>query len=162
MNKILVVYYSRTGRTRQIAEAIAARLNADIEPIQDGGRRMGVRGYLRSLLEAMQNRVIHISAPTKDPSAYELTILGTPVWAQQMCSPMRAYITGQRQSFKKIAVFCTQGGSGGSKVADHIVELCGRGPAAATLVLNEAEIEESTFAAKLNGFIQSLSQAKAV
>lgn len=160
MSSILVVYYSRTGRTRRIAEAIAARLPVDIEPIQDGGRRSGIRGYLRSLLEAMQNRVIRISPRSKDPSDYDLIILGTPVWAHKMCSPMRAYITAQQQQFRKIAVFCTQGGSGGSKVADKVAELCGRRPAA-TLVLNEDEIEKNTFAAKLDGFIQSLSQAKA-
>ncbi len=160
MGRILVVYYSRTGRTQQIAEAIAAQLNADIEPIRDGGRRLGFRGYLRSLLEAMQKRVIRISAPTKDPSAYDLTILGTPVWARNMCSPMRAYISAQRHRFKRIAVFCTQGGSGGTAVADKIAELCARRPAA-TLVLNEDEIKENQFSANLDRFAQSLSQAKA-
>jgi menaquinone-dependent protoporphyrinogen IX oxidase len=160
LSKILVVYYSRTGRTRQIAEAIAAQLNADIEPIQDGGQRLGIRGYLRSLLEAMQNRGVRILAPTKDPSQYDLTILGTPVWAHNMCPPLRAYITSQQQRFRKIAVFCTQGRSGGSKVAGQIAESCGRSPAA-TLVLNEDEIEKNQFATKLDGFIQSLSQAKA-
>ncbi len=160
MSKILIVYYSRTGHTRQIAEAIAAQLKADIEPIQDGRQRLGIRGYLRSLLEAMQSRLIRISAPAKDPAQYDLTVLGTPVWAQNMCSPMRAYISAQRQRFKGVAVFCTQGGSGGGKVAGQVAEMCGRSPAA-TLILNDDEIGKNQFAAKLDGFAQSLLQAKA-
>ncbi len=160
MRRILVVYYSRTGRTRQIAEAIAAQLSADIEPIQDGGQRLGTRGYLRSLLEAIQNRGVRILAPTKNPSDYDLIVLGTPVWAHNMCTPMRAYIKAQQQRFREIAVFCTQGGSGGSKVAGQVAESCGRSPVA-TLVLNEDEIKKNQFATKLDGFIQSILQTKA-
>ena len=43
----------------------------------------------------------------------DLIILGTPVWAHNMCSPMRSYITAQKERFRAIAVLCTQGGSGG-------------------------------------------------
>lgn len=157
MSRILVVYFSRTGRTRQIADAIAAQLNAEIEPIRDSGHRSGIWGYLRSLQEAMRHRVVPISVPTKNPSDYDLTILGTPVWAHNMCSPLRSYITSQQQCLRKIAVFCTQGGSGGSKVAGQVAELCGHGPLA-TLVLNEDEIRKNQFAAKLAGFVKSLTE----
>lgn len=160
MRRILVVYFSRTGRTRQIAEAVAGRLSADIEPVQDVEDRSGIWGYLRSMQEAMQHRVIDAEAPTKDPSDYDLIILGTPVWAHNMCSPMRSYITAQKERFRAIAVFCTQGGSGGSEVAGQIAELCGRTPVA-ILVLNESEIKKNQFAAKLNGFVKSAAPAKA-
>src|SRR5665213_1966161 len=109
MKRILVVYYSRTGRTRQIAEAIAGRLGADIECVQDLVNRSGVWGYLRSLQEALKQRVIHTEKPVNDPSGYDLVILGTPVWAHSLCSPMRSYITEQKAKFGAFAVFCTQG-----------------------------------------------------
>ena len=44
--KVLVVYYSRTGNTKFVAEAIAQSLEADIEEIKDGKNRMGVFGFL--------------------------------------------------------------------------------------------------------------------
>ena len=160
MSRILVVYYSRTGRTRQIAEAIATQLNAETESIQDIGQRSGIRGYIRSLLEAVQNHAIRIAPPAKDPSEYDLIILGTPVWAHKMCSPVRAYVTAQQKRFKKIAVFCTQGGSGGDKVVGQVGDLCGHSPAA-TLVLNDDDIGNNRFTAKLDVFVQSLAQAKA-
>jgi len=108
MGRTLIVYYSRTGRTRQIAAAIGAQLNADIEPIEDQGRRMGIWGYLRSAQEAMQHRLVRVTAATKNPADYDLVVLGTPVWARNMCSPMRSYIVAQRGRLKEIAVFCTQ------------------------------------------------------
>ena len=38
-SKVLVVYYSRTGATRRLAEALAKALQADIEPIIDRKNR---------------------------------------------------------------------------------------------------------------------------
>jgi len=158
--KTLVVYFSRTGRTRQIAEAVAGRLGADIECIPDVGNRSGIWGYIRSLREAMQHRIINSGAPKKNPSDYDLIIVGTPVWAHNMCSPLRSYITTQKQRFRTVAVICTQGGSGASKVVGDIATLCGRTPAG-TLVLSEREIKQDQFAAKLDGFIKSITLANA-
>ncbi len=108
----------------------------------------------------MQQRVINIGAPNKNPSDYDLIILGTPVWAHNMCSPLRSYITAQKERFRAIAVLCTQGGSGASKVVGDIATLCGRTPVG-TLVLNEREIEKDQFTAKLDGFIKSVTLAQA-
>ena len=44
--KNLVVYYSRTGRTKKIAKEIQERLNADIEEIHDVKNREGILGWL--------------------------------------------------------------------------------------------------------------------
>jgi flavodoxin len=158
--KVLVVYFSRTGNTRQIAQAMTGPLSADLECVQDGRTRSGIWGYVRSLHEAMRQRVISIGVPTKDPSEYDLIILGTPVWAHNMCSPMRSYITAQKERFKAIAVFCTQGGSGASKVIGDMAKLCGRTPLA-SLVLDEREIKNGQFTAKLGTFIKSVKFAQA-
>jgi flavodoxin len=158
--KTLVVYFSRTGHTRQVAQAIADRLGADIECVADLGNRSGVWGYIRSLREAMQQRVINIGAAGKNPSDYDLIILGTPVWAHNMCSPLRSYIMAQKQKFRAVAVLCTQGGSGAGKVVGDVARLCGRTPAGA-LVLDEREIKQGQAAAKLDAFIKSVTLAPA-
>jgi flavodoxin len=46
--KMLVVYYSRGGNTRAVAEEIARALGgADLEEIRDAADRSGWRGYLK-------------------------------------------------------------------------------------------------------------------
>ncbi|MEM3692877.1 MAG: hypothetical protein QXI39_02505 [Candidatus Bathyarchaeia archaeon] len=40
--KTLVVYYSRTGNTRKVAESIAQILGSDIEEVLDERKRTGV------------------------------------------------------------------------------------------------------------------------
>jgi hypothetical protein len=45
--KSLVVFYSRTGNARFVAQTIAARVSADIEEVIDLKKRSGIIGYLR-------------------------------------------------------------------------------------------------------------------
>jgi len=52
--KTLVVYYSRSGTTRKIAEALSEALNANIEEIVEANGRAGFFDYVCSLVEAIQ------------------------------------------------------------------------------------------------------------
>jgi flavodoxin len=55
--KILIVYYSRTGRTKKIAEKIQYRLNADIDEISDTKNRAGILGWLSAGRDAGSRRL---------------------------------------------------------------------------------------------------------
>jgi len=44
--KSLVVYYSRTGNARFVAETIAAEVGADVEEVLDLKKRSGPLGFL--------------------------------------------------------------------------------------------------------------------
>lgn len=146
--RTLVVYFSRTGYTRKVAEALAAAGDADVEAIREAHNRSGLLGYLRSAFEALRKRHVRILPPERDPSRYELVVLGTPVWAQNMCSPMRAYIAANKGKLRQVALFCTQGGSGAEKVLEDMAELCGRRPIA-SLALSDGEIKRGRYVDKL-------------
>ncbi len=57
--------------------------------------------------EALKESEPPIHSPSKDPSEYDLVILGTPVWAGKMSSPLRSYIKTTAGKFKTVAFFCT-------------------------------------------------------
>jgi flavodoxin len=160
MPNALVVYFSRTGYTRKIAEEIAGRCGADVEAIEDVRSRAGFFGYLRSAREAYRKLPVEIRPMAKNPSDYDLVILGTPVWAGNVASPMRAYLAARGGELKQVAVFCTQGGSGAEKVLNDMAQLCGRKPVA-SVVLNDAEIRRRSHAVKLDGFLAALPLPKA-
>jgi flavodoxin len=44
--KALIVYYSRTGRTKKIAKEIQLGIKAEIEEIKDSKNRKGILGWL--------------------------------------------------------------------------------------------------------------------
>jgi flavodoxin len=155
MSKILVVYYSWTGHTRQIAEAIASELGADIEAICEARPRSGWFAYLYSAWEVLREHVVPIKVLEKDPFAYDLIVLGTPVWAGRMSTPVRSYVAQERHKFSRIALFCTEGGANGEKALAQIAQLCGKEPAA-TLVVTEADLKSGAFRQKVTDFTKAL------
>ncbi|MFX1250283.1 MAG: flavodoxin family protein [Promethearchaeota archaeon] len=78
--KPIVVYYSRTGTTRNVAERIASSLECDIEEILDPTNRRGLKGWLRCGREAMNKHLAPIEELNSNLSDYNRIIIGTPVW----------------------------------------------------------------------------------
>lgn len=154
--KILVVYYSRTGITKKVAERIASALGADKEEIIDKSNRSGVMGYLRSGKEAVKKILADIEPVKIDPSAYDLVIIGTPVWAATMSSPVRSYLTTQKGKIPRVAFFATQGGEGASRAIEQMAELAAL-PAKAGLAVMTKEVVRDDYQAKLEKFISELN-----
>jgi flavodoxin len=156
MGRILVVYYSRTGNTRTIAGELVSALKADVDQIDDRRDRCGIFGYLRCAREALQKRTVELVPPAYDPAPYDVVVLGTPVWAGNVSSPVRSYIAAHRAELGQVAFFCTQGGSGAAKVFRDMEELCGRSPLA-TLTVDEREIEKRSYAQRLRQFAAAVA-----
>jgi flavodoxin len=155
----LVVYFSRTGYTRLVANEIAMALGADTEELQEPQPRSGVLGYFRSAREALRGTLPELKRGYANPSDYELVVLGTPIWASHVSSPIRAYIAAHKNDLNQVAFFCTEGGSGARKVFREMADLCGRSPLA-TLELKDGEIDKRKYAGKLPQFIAALGMQK--
>lgn len=77
--KTLVVFYSRTGITRKVAETIARILSGDVEEIFAREDRSDFSGFDLSREEAVLKKPAAIKATKRDPARYDLTIVGTPI-----------------------------------------------------------------------------------
>jgi flavodoxin len=144
--KTLILYYSRTGTTKIAAEKIAAALCADIEEIIDKKDRSGPMGWILSGRDAMKKNLTETGPLKKILSAYDLVVVGTPVWAGTMTPAIRTVLAEQKQNLKKLAFFTTQGGANEQKVFNDLEELCGLKPIAKmflpTKVVKHNQIEE--------------------
>lgn len=109
MSRTLVVYFSRSGNTRLVAEKLAKVLGADLEPIVDPTPRKGLFGYLRSAFQAVSGAEPDIAAAVHDPSTYDAVFVGSPVWAARLSSPVRTYLNRHRRNFKSVSFFVTCG-----------------------------------------------------
>jgi flavodoxin len=150
--KTLVVYYSRTGTTKKVGQEIAKQLKADEEEIFDVKNRGGLLGWLRSGKEAQKKQLPEIKPAKKNPSNYDLVVIGTPVWAWTLSSPVRTYLSSNK--FKKVAYFCTCGGDPG-KAFEEIDNTAGK-KAIATLVISEKEIKDNSYPKKVKEFVAKL------
>jgi len=159
MQRTLVVHYSRTGHTRAVAEAISAALGADLEEIVEKDKRHGLLGWLRSLRQALAKTPVAIEPAEHRPAAYDLVVFGTPVWAGTISAPVRAYLSAHGAEAKRVAFFCTLGGSGGDKTLVEMAQLCGAKPAA-TLAVTERELRSGALREKVTGFATELAAAR--
>lgn len=153
--KILVVYYSRSGTTRRVADALSTALESSIEEVLETRDRAGFSGYWRSLLEARSKRPADILPGRNDPSAFDLVIVGTPVWAWSVSSPIRAYLSANKQRLPSVAFFCTMGGRGSATAFAQMQEIAGKTPLATCALTardtasDRIDLHLSTFVAEL-------------
>ena len=156
MKKILVVFYSRSGYTRKVAENIAAACEADMEEILDLRPRKGLFGYFRSGYEASKMKLAEIKPTVANPENYDELVLGGPVWAGKMASPIRTYITRHCGKAKAIALFCTYGGSGAEKVLRGMAQLCNK-QALASIAITDDEIKKQRYRDKLEKLVKAVT-----
>lgn len=156
--KPLVVFYSRTGTTKRVGEALAGMLACDSEELVDTQKRSGPLGLMTAGRDARAKKLTTLADIRHDPALYDLVILGTPIWAYTLSSAMRTYITTNKSKFKRVAFFCTQGTQGGAEsqqLFDEMEALCERRPVN-TLALNNEEVKKGTYQDKLRQFADGL------
>jgi len=101
--KILVIFYSRSGKTKKIAEVISEILKSDKEEIFDIKNREGIVGFLSAGSDANLRRLTAIKEIKNNPSLYDLVIIGTPIWSSNISTPTRTYLFLYKEEFKKVA-----------------------------------------------------------
>ena len=137
--KTLIAYYSRTEVTAKVAKDLQKEFGADIEEIKDTKKRSGIIGWIKALYDAIKGVPAKIKPIEKNPSEYDTVIIGTPVWASTMASPILTYITENKEKFKNIAFFCTCGSSGYGETLAKMEEIAAKEPLE-TLFLIKSDI----------------------
>lgn len=154
--KTLLVYYSRTGITKGIAEEISKSIDCDVEEIVDKEKRTGIIGYIKSGYETARNKLPDIEAPKYDLSKYDLLIIGTPVWAGKMSVPVKAYLEQNMDKIPNLACFCTCGGSGIDGTLTGIAEYVKISPLA-SFGLKSADIKSGSYSSVIEKFVNDIN-----
>lgn len=127
--KVLVIYYSQSGKTKRLAEEIAKNFKvagnevelASIEPVEE-------KDYTTNVREAREGVEAKIKPAMTDVSGYDLICVGTPVWSSSPATSVNGYIasiTGIKG--KKVACFAPcGGGSAGSTLEKLRTKLEGK------------------------------------
>lgn len=111
MRDVLCIYYSRTGNTKRVMETIAKEMDAELLALTDGVERSGLRGWLRSGMDAMRKDcpdVLPFETERKLEN-YRLVIIGTPVWAGRCSSVVRSFLKQHGKELDRVAYVLTRG-----------------------------------------------------
>lgn len=158
--KMLVLYYSQTGNTKAVAEAIANKLGADIEEItMVDPYDPDFQATIDRCKKDQEQGILPEIQPVKaDIANYDVIFLGFPVWFGTYAPPVTTFLNSADFSGKKIVPFCTFG-SGGLEssardlaVAEPGAEILpGYGVRAARLEAMPKEVDNFL---KANGFLE--------
>jgi flavodoxin len=155
--KTLVVYYSRTGKTRFVAEKVASELKADIEEVVDLKNRSGRFGFLKAGYDATRGNETKIAKTQKSPSNFELIVVGTPVWNSRPASAISTYLKRTDFAGKKVAIFCTNEGMGEEKAVERTKALISNGDIVGELVISKAFENQEETESKISDWCRKLS-----
>jgi flavodoxin len=122
----LVVYYSLEGNTRFVAGVLAAASGADILELNVlACAPRGFKKYFWGGRQVVMKERPALAPFDKDPAAYDLIWIGTPVWAFSFSPAIRTFFSQIPLRGKKIALFCCSGGGPGPTLSHMEKELAG-------------------------------------
>ena len=124
-NKILIVYYSRTGNTEAIAKHIQELTGADMFKLET------VKAYPEDYRETTEvakeeknkNARPEIKGQVENISQYDTIFIGFPIWWGTHPMAIATFIESYNLEGKTIIPFCTHGGGGVDKGFKDIEKL---------------------------------------
>jgi flavodoxin len=109
--KSLVVYYSLTGKTKLVSQAIAEALSATLVEIKEiKPRKPGPFVYLTGGSAAFMNRGSKINPVDVDLKQYERIFIGSPMWSYRPAPAINSFIYQTNFEGRSIIPFFTMGG----------------------------------------------------
>lgn len=154
----LVVYYSRTGHTRQLAKCIAEVADADLEEITEASDHEGPWGWFKCVLEAAGGFTPRLLDPIEPPAGRDIVFLGGPVWMGRCAPAVRAYARERLHGADRLAFFATQGGSSPQRAWSDL-EALARMPPAARLAIRDRDLGDPTLREQVARFVRTAEQA---
>ena len=134
-SKVLVVYYSASGNTAQVADYIAEETSADTfelvpEEIYTDADLNWTNRNSRVSREHDDESLRNISLVNATPDNwddYEVVFVGYPIWWGIAAWPVNEFITSNDFSGKTVIPFCTSSSSGLGQSGDLLEEMAGSG-----------------------------------
>jgi len=123
--KELVVYYSKTGTTKKVADAVISGKECDFDELRYDEKAKTV-------------------SQAHDPSEYERVILLAPVWAFSLAEPMKLYLAKNKSKIKRYNLVVTCGAFGLRGCVNNCKKAIGRPPENA-LVFKAKNVKQGDF-----------------
>ncbi|MBE6493980.1 MAG: flavodoxin [Methanosphaera stadtmanae] len=121
----LIIYYSRSGKTKLVSKIIQEEIGGTLVEIKDKTNRSGIFGYVKGALDAMLGSNTDIEPDYVDLTEYDTIYVGTPVWASKPAPAIMKLLEKCDFNDKNIITFATMGGSGGDttvKAMNNIIK----------------------------------------
>lgn len=120
--KVLVAYFSYSGTTRGIADAISEKTGGDLFEIVSQSGYFDV--YRESNREIRRNARPVLTDTVENMEAYDIVFVGYPVWWHATPAPVNTFLESYDLTGKLIIPFCTSGGSDIDETMPTFLDSC--------------------------------------
>jgi len=153
---VLIVYYSRSGNTKKVADMISHLIDCDIEPIVSKENLSGFWGFMKCGYSAVFNKLLQINeieGIEHDLEKYKVVLIGTPIWVGKVSSPIRTFINRYKDKLTKVAFFATMANEPNEGIFRKINNTLAKEPVA-ILAISVKELKSGIDKKKFNDFIK--------
>lgn len=124
--KILVAYYSYSGNTKEVAEAIHQKVGGDIFEIKAEGT---YPDSYRPMTEQAKKEIQDgfrpkLTTAVANMAQYDVVFLGSPNWWGTITPQVSSFIETYNLSGKKVIPFITHGGGGVQRTISDMTSQC--------------------------------------
>ena len=123
--KALVAYFSASGVTAKVAQAVAEAAGADLfeikpeKPYSDADLNY-MNPLSRCNREKLGKKDVPVAGKVANMAEYDTLYVGFPIWYGCAPNVVNTFLKGYDLSGKKIHAFATSGGSGIGKTAEKL------------------------------------------
>lgn len=112
--KSLIIYYSQSGATQQVAQLIQQKTGADIEAIvceqpYDGDFQQTIERVQQDMSQSIVPDIQELAHPVTD---YDTIYVGYPIWFGTYAPPISRLLSQNNFNQKVVIPFCTFGSGG--------------------------------------------------
>lgn len=124
--RVLVAYYSLTGKTERVANAIADASGGQLYKIKVAKAYPDDTKARRDILEQeiAENFLPPLQPTNINPENYDIIFLGSPVWANHISQPVKSFLAKYNLAGKHVIPFVTHSGGGRGQSFDDVAALC--------------------------------------
>ena len=128
MSKVLVVVYSLTGTSRNVAQLLCSQQGWEMAEIREASPRTaaGALGIARCIFESLLRLRPAIRYSGPPPAGFDAVVLISPIWALQLAGPMRSFVATHHDKLPVRAVITVMGGSGAPNAVAEIARIAHR------------------------------------
>ena len=119
----LVIYYSRTNKTKEVAQYIAEAKNAKLLEVKDKKNREGALQYVVSALSMIFNRSTTVTYDKVNLNDYDTIYIGSPVWTSGPTPAIIEFIDENDFTNHNVITFATFMSNNGKKTTEKMNEL---------------------------------------
>ncbi|WP_375749188.1 flavodoxin [Vibrio sp. HN007] len=156
--KILILYFSQTGRTRYLANEVHRRTGGQMVEIKTVIPYKGTYDELTVIAKAEQRRKYRPDLATAIPdlAQFDTVLLGFPTWWSTMPMAMFTLLEQYDFSGKTLIPFVTHGGSGLARAPKDIRAIYPNNTIPAGLAIYGDDVKDSYNQTKINDWLDGL------